>query len=323
MDTKSLIHEARRAVSAASYCPKKLTAIHTGVSAGVGLLAALFTYLLSTAGGNAVGLGGIGTQAALETAQSVLQLATSILLPFWSLGFVAAAIHMARWQQATPHTLLEGFRRWAPALRMMILQGVIYFAITFATIQLGSFLYMMTPFAAPLNALLQQMADAGTVDTTALMQLLLELDPQELMTIFWTMLPFLAVPTLVVLLPVYYRMRLAQYLLMDQPRAGALISVLLSFRLMKKHCFQLFLLDLRFWWFYALEVLVQLLCYGDLLLPLMGVELGVNGLLASLLFYALALVCQVGLYVWRKPQIFTTYALFYEALLPKEQSAAQ
>lgn len=321
MDTRSLVNEAKQAVSAASYCPKKLTALHTGISAAASLLVALLTYLLSTGIGDTAGLGGIGTRAALETAQSLLQLVLSVLAPFWGLGFVAAALHLARRQQATPHTLLSGFRRWAPVLRMLLLEGVIYFAITFAAVQLGSFLYMMTPFATHLNQLLEQMANAGTTDTTALTQLLLELDHKELMGIFWSMIPFLAIPALAVIIPVSYRLRLAQFILMDQPQVGALFAVVLSFRLMKKNCVKLLQLDLRFWWFYALEIVVQILCYGDLLLPLVGVEPGMNVVLASFIFYALALVGQAGLYVWQKPQVFTSYALFYDALLPKTQTA--
>lgn len=321
MDTKSLVREANQAVSAASYCPKKLTALHTGISAAASLLVALLTYLLRTGIGDTAGLGGIGTRAALETAQSLLELALSILAPFWALGFVAAALHLARRQEAAPRTLLNGFRRWGPALRLLLLEGVIYFAITFAAIQLGSFLYMMTPFSAPLNQLLEQLAAAGTADTAALTQMLLELDPKELMGIFWTMIPFLVLPALALIIPVSYRLRLAQYILMDEPPVGALFAIVLSFRLMKSNCVKLFRLDLRFWWFYALEVLVQILCYGDLLLPLVGVELGMDALLASFLFYALALVGQAGLYVWQKPQVFTSYALFYDGMLPKEQPA--
>ena len=320
MDTKSLIADAKQAVSAASYCPKKLTALHTGISAAASLLAALLTYLLSTGIGDTAGLGGIGTRAALETAQSILSLALSILAPFWGLGFVSAAIQMARRQSVTPHTLLDGFRRWGPVLRMLLLEGVIYFCITFAAIQFGTFLYLMTPFADPLNALVQQMADSGATDTATLMQLLLELEHSALMGIFWSMLPFMALPVLAIVIPVSYRLRLANFILMDEPRVGALFAIALSFRLMKKNCVKLFLLDLRFWWFYALEVMVQLLCYGDLLMPLFGVELGMNGVLASFLFYALALLCQTGLYVWQKPQVFTSYALFYDSLLPQEST---
>ena len=67
-----------------------------------------------------------------------------------------------------------------------------------------------------------------------------------------------------------------------------------------------------------LEVVVGVLCYGDLLLAAFGVDWGTTGWLASLLFYALALGVQMGLYVWKKPQVFTSYALFYKILLPRQ-----
>ena len=315
---KSFISGGKDAVAAASYCPKKLTLIHTGVAVAASFLVALLTYLLGTGIGETGGLSGISSRAALETAQSLLELAVSTLSPFWALGFVAAALRMARREEFTPKTLLQGFRYWAPALRMLLLQGVLYFCVILISAQVGSFLFMMTPFSAHFNALAEQLAAAGTTEPDALTQLLMQLDYDSLLRLFWSMAPFLLLPALIACLLLSYRLRLAQFLLMDHPEMGALFAILQSIRLSKRNCLKLFRLDLHFWWFFALEVLVQVLCYGDLILPLLGVELNMNGVLASFLFYALALVCQVGLYVWKKPQIMASYALFYDHLLPQE-----
>lgn len=322
MNTKTYIYEAKDAVSAAAYCPKKLTAIHAGIAAGAGLLVALLSYLLSTGIGGTGGLGGIGTRAALETAQSILELAIAILAPFWSLGFVAAALQFARRQQVGPHTLLTGFRCWGPALRLMLLEGLLCFAVILVTMQAGSYLYLLSPFSAPLTALLQQAEALGITNLTAMIDLIAAQDQQVLRSITLSSLIFLGIPPLVVLIPLAYRLRLAQYILVDRPRLGAMFALMLSFKLTKHQCRKLFALDLRFWWFYALEILVQILCYSDLLLPLLGLELGMNGVLASFLFYALALVCQTGLYVWKKPQVLTSYALFFDHLLPTEEGQA-
>ena len=51
---------------------------------------------------------------------------------------------------------------------------------------------------------------------------------------------------------------------------------------------------------------------------MLGVDLGMNEMLASFLFYALGLALQIGLYAWQKPQIIASYGLFYDDLLPKE-----
>ncbi len=313
---KILIQQANEAVSSASCNPKKLTALHTGIAAGANLLVALLTYLLGIGIGDTGGLSGIGTRATLETAQSILQIAVSAATPFWSMGFVALTLHFVRQYQATPRTLLTGFQHWAPVVRMLLLEALIYFGIVFGSVQIGSYLYTLTPFADELIQLVEQ---SGTVDVAALQELLLQQDQATLMRIFWSMTPFLLLPAILVAIPVSYRLRMAQFVLLEQPKMGALYAILFSSRMMKKNCLQLFKLDLHFWWFYALEILVQVLCYGDLILPLMGVELGMNGVLASFLFYALALVCQIGLYVWQKPQIITSYALFYDYLLPRQE----
>ena len=321
MNTKDFVQEARWAVASASCSPKKLVAIHTGVTALAGLVVALMAYLLEAGIGDAGGLSGISTRAWLETAQSVLDLALSVLTPFWILGFTAAALRMARMQQAHTGTLLDGFRRWGPVLRMMIAEGVLYFALSFMIIQTGTFVYMMTPLSQPMQAMLQELMDAGTMDATAVAELLMSMELSQLLPIFWSMVPFVVIPTAVILIFVRYRLRLAQFIIMDQPRVGALYALLMSNRLMKGNCFRLFLLDLRFWWFYGLELVIQILCYGDLLLPLLGMQFGISEVMAAFLFYLLALVAQLGLYVWQKPQIFTAYALFYEHLLPKESTA--
>ena len=319
MDTKTLISDAKEAVSSASYCPKKLTALHTGIAAAASLLVALLTYLLSTGIGGTGGLGGIGTRAALETAQSILSLAVNILSPFWALGFVAVAMGLARRQAVGNPTLLAGFRIWWPALRLTALEGLLFLIVIVVTMQIGTYLYLLSPLSEAATTLIQQIAAVNPTDSAALLELTATLDQQTINTIAWSALPFMVIPPLVVLIPLSYRLRLAEFILMDQPQGGAMYAVFLSFRLMKKNCLKLFLLDLRFWWFYALEVLVQVLCYGDVLLPLVGVTLDMNGVLASFLFYALALGCQVGLYVWKKPQIYASYALFYDRLLPQEQ----
>lgn len=320
---KDLIWEAGEAVASASYCPKKLTLIHTGIAAAASFTVALLSYLLSLGMRETGGLSGMGTIAALETAQSILDMAVSLLSPFWAMGFIAAALQMARRESVTPHILLRGLHRWGPALRMLMSQGLIYFIIMLTTMQIGSFLFMLTPSASHLNELAQQLTQVDTMDVNAMNQIVQQMGEDTIMEIFWAMLPFMVLPAVIIIIPVAYRMRLAPYILMDEPRCGAVYAIAMSIRLTKKHCWQLFRLDLRFWWFYALEVLISVLCYGDLLLSLLGVELGMNGILASFLFYALALVCQLGLYVWKKPQIFTSYALFYHHLLPKEEEESE
>ncbi len=317
--TKDLISEAKKAVADASYSPKKLALIHTGIAAGVSLVLTLLTYFLDAGIGNTGGLSGIGNRALLETAQSVLQLAATVLSPFWALGFVAVALNLGYRRDVDGNTLLSGMHRWGPALRMFLLQGLIYFVVMMVAIQIGSFVYTMTPASAQLQALLEELLEAGAADADAMTVLLESLDEATMTKIVLSMLPFLLIPMALLLIPIAYRMRLAQYILMDEPRCGALFAITLSFRLTKGNCLKLLKLDLHYWWYYGLELLVTLVAFGDLLLPLLGVSLNMSAEIAAIVFYVLTLFGQLALYAWKKPQVFTSYALFYGSLLPKEQ----
>jgi hypothetical protein len=208
-------------------------------------------------------------------------------------------------------------------LRLTVLEGLLCAAVILVTMQVGTYLYLLSPLSAPATALLQQVAALNPTDSAAVLDLVTVLDQQTIKAIAWSAAPFLVIPPLVVLIPLSYRLRLAQYLLLDQPRMGAMAAIMFSFRLMKKNCLKLFVLDLRLWWFYILELLVLALSYGDLLLPLVGATAEGGGVLLTFLFYALALACQVGLYVWQKPQVMASYVLFYDGLLPKEEDQAE
>lgn len=321
---KQLVSAGREAVAAADYNPQKLIFIHAGISAAVSFLVALMTYLLELGMAQGGGLSGISHLAALETAQALLDTLLSILSPFWALGFIAAAIHLARRESATPHTLLTGLHRWGPALRMLMAEALIYVVVLWISIQIGSYVYVLTPFSQPLMELLQQLVPAAdSMNIEAALQVLEGLDDKAILHMILTALPFTVLPGLIVIILLSYRMRLAPYVLMDEPRCGAIYAITMSFKLTKKHTLELFRLDLNFWWFYLLELLITALCYGDMLLPLLGAKLAMDPVLATFLFYALALIGQVGLYVWQKPQVFATYALFYDSLIPVETGKDQ
>lgn len=321
--TKDVITEAKQVLSDASYSPKKLALLHTGVAAAAGLVLTLLTYFLDAGIGNTGGLSGMGNRALLETVQYVLELAVTVLSPFWALGFVAAALHWSRRETATGGTLVKGLRRWGPALRMYLLQGLIYFVLAMVAVQIGSLLYTMTPASNTLRALVEELSEAELTDTDALMTLLESLDGDVLLNVMLTMLPFLLIPVVVLIVPVAYRMRLAPYILMDEPRCGALFAITLSFRMTKGNCLKLLRLDLRYWWYYLLEVLVTTLAFGDVLLPLLGVSLNMNAETVAMMCYLLTLVAQLALYAWKKPQVFTSYAVFYDSLQPQVQTETQ
>ncbi len=311
MDARSCRSQGKEALRYGGYSTKKLIFIHTGAMLGLGVLVSLVSLLLDRSIESTGGLSGLGNRAILSTAQNLLLLANTVVAPFWQIGLVKAALKLVRGEEYGPRDLLEGFRRFGAVLRANILRGLICFSALMIAMQLAGTVFMMTPFAAELYALTEQMTATGITDMSLLMT------PEQALSLFWKMLPFVLGFCLLLLLPLSYRLRMMDYVLMDIPGAGAFFSVRASVQLMRKNAWKLFRLDLSYWWFYALEVLTAAVCYGDMLLKLLGVQLPVSESVASYGFYLLGLLCQLGLYLWKKDALAAGYACAYEELLPK------
>ena len=133
------------------------------------------------------------------------------------------------------------------------------------------------------------------------------------------MLPLLIITGILlclVYIPISYRLRLVNYSVLENPREGALVAFRRSFRLMRGNCLEMFLLDLSFWWYYLLQILINLVCYGDLILSLAGVSLPWSGELSFFLFYILALAGQFVLYFLARNKEEVTYVTAYHVLSP-------
>lgn len=316
ISTKQLLRDADDALRHARCDPRRLTSLHIGITAAACLAVALLNYFLDLRIADIDGLGGLAALSVLQTIQSVAQSALTILSPFWAFGYTAVAIGFARRQAMVSRDLTKGFLRWGPVLRFQILQYVLYFALAFAAMQIGSMIYCMSPAAAPLLELIE---NADTFDTAELISLIQSLDTEAMYALLLTMLPFLLIPVAIVLIPAAYLLRFAEYVLMDEPRCGAFYAAAQSFRLCKRNWRHLLKLDLRFLWFYLLDVLVVLLANGNIFFVLFGVSLPFDDAIVQLLLYTVALIAQYGLYVWKKPRIATCYALLYDRILPERQ----
>lgn len=287
--------------------------IWAGAAAGVGILGSLLGFFLDTQIANTGSLSGIGLRSVLSTVQMAVSLFTMIAMPFWNIGHTAAALEISRNSRAKSGLLLEGFRRFGPVLRYQLLQCVLVFALLVASMNVGNILFSLTPMAGPLVARMMAVMDEMYASPTY------EPDPAVMEAILADSVPLVllcAAVFLILYALVAYRLRLVPWLLMDEPRCGVLRAAASSLQRMKGLCGALFLLDLRFWWFYLAEVLIALLCYGDLLLPLLGVTLPVSQDAAYFLFYIAAMAAQVALYGFAKNKLAVTYATFYDATLP-------
>lgn len=306
---------AAKALDHASYSPKKLALIHSSASAGLALLIAVLNYLLSQQIAGTGGLSGIGNRAILETLQSLLEIANILLLPFWQMGLIFVFLSVSRRQQTGPRDLLAGFHRFGPIFRGKVLQIILLSGTAFIGCYLGTLLFSLTPMSQALYGAVEPYMAEGVMDYTKM------LEDEAVMTAMLYALPFMAAGMAVLTVPMYYRLRMMDYILLDHPEKGAFFAMRWSKMIMRGKRMGLFKLDLSFWWFYALEWLITVVCYGDLILPMMNIDLGMSADAAFFAFYALALVCQVALYTWQKPHLLTTYARFYEDTLPREAEA--
>lgn len=313
-----LRQSADKRLDFAAYSPRRLVLIHTAVSLGaslmVGLLNLLFAQLIDKTGG----LGGLAARSMLETAQAVLELAVAIALPFWNISLIRAALCWARGELAEPPTLLEGFRSFRSVLGVKLLTALIFLGLCMAVSYLGSMLFLFTPFAGGLiEAMDPIMQEAGTLSSELL---LTDEAIAQLSSAAVPLMIFVGILFAVIAIPVWYRVRFADFAVMDGGRAGA--SLVESFRITKKKALQIFKIDLHFWWFYLLQALSVALCYGDSILAALGVALPMSEEAAYVLFYAVGILCQ-GLLLWYyQARVSVTYALAYETLAADGETAA-
>lgn len=310
-NAKELKAAAGQALSRASFDPKKLALIHTGAALALSLVLTVLNYFLTRGIDDTGGLAGMGTRSILSTAQAMLSIGNALVLPFWEVGFIAAAISMARQQPATPDTLLSGFRRFGPVLRLWLLQGVLYVGIAILCLQLGTAIFIMTPLSDPLMELTEPMLTEGFVLDDAMMETL-----APYMTPAYVIF---AIVFCAVAIPVFYRFRMAQFVIMDTEKVGALKALGTSHKMMRYNRWSLFKLDLSFWWFYGLQLVSTALCYGDVILEGLGVTLPISADAAFFGFYGIHILCQLALAWKTQSYVQTTYAQAYEALRPEAQ----
>lgn len=311
--SKDLIVKAKEQLAVSATPPAKLGFCHVGVSAAASILVTVVSYLCQVSTGSADGLNALGTQAILETAELVLSALVSVLTTFWSVGFCAVALQLARQQHPTCRTFLTGFYRWWSILWTAILQGLLAFLLIYAAMIVGSLIYALTPASSALWDLAEQSA---TLDATAILE---TLDDAALMELMYSMLPFLLIPAALVLIPFFYLMRLSNFVLMDAPRCGAFRACWRSVRLAWGNCRKLIAMDLHYWWYHLLAMLLAVTAYGDVILAAFGITVAVDATVLSLLFFGVSILGQVLLYSWKKPQVMTSYALVYDHLKAQKQ----
>lgn len=292
--------------------PRRLILLFTGIHAVLVLVIALADMLLEQQISGTGGLGGLGTRSVLQTVQQILTLLNSILPTFWSMGYLYAMLKLSRQEKTTDADLLQGFRCFAPVLRLTVLQTLLFSLVSGLLIFVIVSLLSFSPLAMPVYQVMLPLVDTQTGNMDPSM-----LDEAAMAAVMDAATPLALVSTglaVLLMLPLIYKFRLASYYLMDAPEYGAVAAMLRSTRAMKNRRLQLFALDVSFWWYYLVESLTLAVPYLSLLLPVLGIELPFSDAVAAVVFLAVTLALQLVLYILARNQVTMTYVKAYEVL---------
>lgn len=301
----------------------KIVQIYCGILLALGILFTGGSYLLDSMMADAGGLGAIGKRTMIQTFQRILPILNIFAMMVLELGMWNAMLRIGRGQFASPQSLKMGLARFFPWFRFQLLQVLGLIAIGFVLMYVAMAIFFMTPFSRAALELTMPLAMEYT-DPMVMADMMMA-DEAMLLSLFEALIPMyiiLAALMLIVWLPISYRLRIANLIILDDPTAGAFKALFLSFRQTKISWKWYVRLDLSYWWYYVLLVLTTGLSYLDPLLAAIGRPLPMSGTAASLVSYGLYLVTQLAIYYFLRPKVQVSTAILYDSLLPPKQETA-
>lgn len=319
LNPKDLKAEARQRLAHAGCDPKKLILLNTGAVVVLGLLVNGLNFFLNHQIGSTGGLSGLGMRSALQTVQSLMSYASTLVTPFWAAGLLFCFIGIVRDTSVGPGSMLQGFRRFPKILSFSLFQGLLLLLILFPVVYLSSILYMFTPLSSSFAEALTPLMESGEL-ISASGVINLDLIPQEVL--LKGTLPIILV-FLALYIPAYlflrYTLHMGPYLILTDSVRGGFQAIAVSTMLMRGHRKELFKLDLSYWWYYVLEGLALCTLYLDVILPLLRIELPVNPTAAFFLTLVIYSVLELGLHLWKKDEHDTAFVLAYECIATPPQ----
>jgi len=296
---------------------QKIVVIYAALALGLTALVTVLSHVLGLQIDNFGGLSNLGMRTMLSSVQSMLPIAQSLVVMCLDLGYLAAMLRIARGMYTSPQTLRLGFDRFWLLLRCSIFKGLIMTAVMFISLYFGVMIYMMTPFSnkaveilTPLMSQVSMLDSAIVIDDATYALLMKAMVPAFL---------FCGLLMLVLGVPVLYNYRMVEYIVIDKPAIGALAALRESKRMMRGNRMQLLKLDISLWWYYLAAAAATVVCYGDVLLPMLGVDLPVSATVAYFVFYALYLAASFGVHFFLRNRVEVCYGLAYDAVKPEEK----
>jgi len=296
---------------------QKIVVIYAALALGLTALVTVVSHVLGLQIDNYGGLSNLGKRTMLSSMQSMLPMLQSLLTMCLDLGYIAAMLRIARGMYTSPQTLRLGFDRFWLLLRCSIFKGLIMTGVMFASMYFGILIYMMTPFSDSAVGIITPLVSQTSVLNTGIV-----IDDATYALLMKAMLPAFAICGLLMLVlggPVFYNYRMVNYVIIDKPGMGAMRALSESKKMMRHNRLQLLKLDISLWWYYLPTAAAMVICYGDVLLPMLGVELPVSETVAFFGFYALYLAASFAVHFFLRNRAEVCYALAYDAVKPAEK----
>lgn len=309
---RAIHSRAAEVISAAPGNPKMTVLWYTAACSLMALLSTVLTAILTDRIDNTGGLGNMGLRSILSTGQTLLPIVQLVITTCLNLGFHFAVLRLTRGEDSRPRTLLEGFRNFGPMLRAVLFQGLLYLSYGIVTMYLSASIFLATPLADTFYEIMDPLISSDVLSTGQLL-----MDEATVLAATEALLPMLWIWLglfLVLFLPACYGYRMTNFCIADDPRRGAMAALHRSKLMLRRNRIALFRLDLSMWWFYALQFLISAVCYGDLILPLLGITLPWSSTFSYYFFFVLSLALQIVTYYFLMNRVYVAYALAYESL---------
>ncbi len=296
---------------------RQILLIYAGLALGLTALVTVLNHLLGLQIDNYGGLSNLSKKTMLSSVQSMLPVAQTLLTMCLELGYAAAMLRIARGMYTSPQTLRLGLDRFWVLLRCSVFKGLIFTGVVFVSVYTGITLFLLTPLAEPAQEIMMPL-----MEQMSLLDSSIVIDDVTYANLMQAMVPcfvFCGILLLLLAGPIYYSFRMAHYVIIDKPGMGALMALRESKKMMRRNRLQLLKLDISLWWYYLATAAAMVVCYGDVLLPMVGVELPVSETVAFFGFYGLYLLASFAVLYFLRNRVEVTYALAYEAVKPQEK----
>lgn len=294
----------------------KIVLIYAGLVLGLSGLATVVNYVLGLQMENLTGLSSFGKRTTLSSIRSLIPMALSVITMCLETGYLAVMLRIARGQYASEQTLRLGFDRFWQLLRLSIFKAIRYGMVIFLSIYAGVMLFMTLPLSRPAMAVLEPyLAGMSALSGEIVLE---EAAYAQFAQAVWPAYVICGIIIAVAVVPMWYSYRMCSYIVIDKPGMGALMVMRESKQMMRKNRVSLLKLDLGFWWYYLALFAAQSIAYGDVLLPMLGVELPGNGNVWYFVFMVAYLGALFAVYYFLRSRVEVAYGLAYDCIRPEE-----